>query len=143
MTPTELRAHLLTNPGLSFAELDAEALELLGYQLRSGPQGFTPEQRGWLLGFFLMVPTQAELDSMIAKLPIGLGLSAQTTLAGELVLPASLLTDSMQKGDTWHSIASNLALFKIKAIPPKDFPVALEFTEGREQTLEEAMRGLE
>jgi hypothetical protein len=120
MTPTELRAYLLTNPGLSFAELEAEALDLLRDQLRSGPQGFTPEQRGWLVGFFLVVPSQAELDTTIAELPPGLSLSAQTTIAGDLVLPASLLTDSMQEGDTWHSISTELAGWKIRHILPDD-----------------------
>jgi hypothetical protein len=126
MTPTELRAHLLTNPGLSFAELDAEALELLGYQLRSGPQGFTPEQRGWLLGFFLVVPSQAALEATIAKLPPGLGLNALDTIAGELVLAASLLTDCLSPTDTWNAIAADLAQLEIRAIAPDQFPIAEE-----------------
>jgi hypothetical protein len=120
MTPEELRAYLVTNPGLSFAELEAEALKLLRDHLRSGPQGFTPEQQGWLLGFFLMVPSQAALEATIAKLPPGLGLSARTTIAGELVLPASLLTDCAQEGDTWHSISTELAGWKIRHILPDD-----------------------
>jgi hypothetical protein len=120
MTPKTLHAHLATNPDLSFAELDAEALELLRNELRSGPSGFTPEQRDWLLGFFLMVPSQAALEATIAELPPGLSLSAQTTIAGDLVLPASLLTDSMQEGDTWHSISTELAGWKIRHILPDD-----------------------
>jgi hypothetical protein len=128
MTPTELRAHLLTNPGLSFAELEAEALELMRDQLRSGPQGFTPKQQGWLLGFFLMVPSQAALEATIAKLPPGLGLNALDTIAGDLVLPASLLTDCAQEGDTWRSIADDLAGFEIRFIPAEDFPAPEEFT---------------
>jgi hypothetical protein len=127
MTPEQLRAYLLTNPGLSFAELEAEALELMRDQLRSGPQGFTPKQQGWLLGFFLMVPSQAALEATTAKLPPGLGLSAQITIAGELVLPASLLTDSMQEGDTWAAIADDLVGFEIRFIAPEDFPIPEDF----------------
>ena len=129
MTPEQLRAYLLTNPGLSFAELEAEALELMRNQLRSGPSGFTPEQRGWLLGFFLVVPSQAALEATIAKLPPTLGLSAQTTLDDKLVLSASLLTDCISPGDTWHVIAPDLAQLKIRFIPPEDFPIALSLTE--------------
>jgi hypothetical protein len=126
MTPTELRAYLVTNPGLSFAELDAEALELLRDQLRSGPQGFTPEQRGWLLGFYLVVPSQAALDTITAKLPPTLGLNAQATNGGELVLPASLLTDCLSPTDTWHAIAADLAQLEIRFIAPDQFPIAEE-----------------
>ena len=126
MTPEELRAYLLTNPGLSFAELDAEALELLRNQLRSGPQGFTPEQRGWLLGFFLVVPSQAALETIIAKLPPTLGLNAQATNGGELVLPASLLTDCLSPTDTWNAIAADLAQLEIRFIAPDQFPIAEE-----------------
>jgi hypothetical protein len=126
MTPTELRAHLLTNPGLSFAELDAEALELLRDQMRSGPSGFTLEQRGWLLGFFLVVPSQATLDTITAKLPPGLGLNALDTIAGELVLAASLLTDCLSPTDTWNAIAFDLAQLEIRFIAPDQFPIAEE-----------------
>ena len=126
MTPTELRAHLLTNPGLSFAELDAEALELLRDQMRSGPSGFTLEQRGWLLGFFLVVPSQAALEATTAKLPPGLGLNALDTIAGELVLAASLLTDCLSPTDTWNAIAADLAQLEIRFIAPDQFPIAEE-----------------
>ena len=126
MTPEQLRAYLLTNPGLSFAELEAEALELMRDQLRSGPQGFTPKQQGWLLGFFLMVPSQATLDTITDKLPPTLGLNAQATNGGELVLPASLLTDCLSPTDTWNAIAADLAQLEIRFIAPDQFPIAEE-----------------
>ena len=125
-TPEELHAYLSTNPGKSYADLSGNALDMMRDQLRSGPSGFTPQQRAWLARFYLVVPSQATLDTITAKLPPTLGLSAQTTIAGELVLPASLLTDSMQEGDTWHVIASDLAQLKIRAITPDQFPIAEE-----------------
>jgi len=128
MTPIELHAHLSANPGKSYATLDAEACAIMRSHLRSSPDGFTQQQRDWLLGFFLVVPSQAALEATTAKLPPGLGLSARTTIAGELVLPASLLTDSMQEGDTWAAIADDLVGFEIRFIPAEDFPAPEEFT---------------
>jgi hypothetical protein len=122
MTPDELRAYLDTNPGDRYADLGDDAKTLLN-SLRSGPQGFTDQQRTWLTGFYLVVPSQATLDTITAKLLPTLGLSAQTTLDDELVLSASLLTDCISPTDTWNAIAVDLAALEIRAIAPDRFPV--------------------
>ena len=127
-TPEELHAYLSTNPGKSYADLSGNALDMMRDQLRSGPSGFTPQQRAWLARFYLVVPSQATLDTITDKLPPTLGLNAQNTIAGELVLPASLLTDCEQEGDTWCSIADDLVGFEIRFIPAEDFPIPEEFT---------------
>jgi hypothetical protein len=125
-TPEELHAYLSTNPGKSYADLSGNALDMMRDQLRSGPSGFTPQQRAWLARFYLVVPSQATLDTITDKLPPTLGLNAQATNGGELVLPASLLTDCLSPTDTWNAIASDLAQLEIRAIAPDQFPIAEE-----------------
>jgi|GEM_PF-5463061 len=122
MTPEQLHAHLATNPDDSYADLSDAAKTLLRNELRSGSQGFTAQQLTWLTDFYLVVPSQSALDTIIAKLPPTLGLNAQTTLNDELVLPASLLTDCISLSDTWNAISSDLAQLEIRSIAPEDFP---------------------
>ncbi len=123
MTPEDLHGYLLTNPGLSYATLDADARAIMRSHLRSSPDGFTQQQRDWLKDFYLVVPNQQTFDAIAAALPPGLGLSPRTTTDNRLVLNADLLTDCLLPEDNWGAIAPYLATLVIVHIAPEGFSV--------------------
>jgi hypothetical protein len=137
MTPTELHTYLIDHPGTTYGSLSTEARTLLRQHLRSHG-GFTEQQQAWLYGdggFWLVatparmaaiqaalpkglalsgrVPSVALMTSLRVSLSTGIGVSAELINSDDRLLSASLLTDCLEPGDTWHAIAPLLAQLPI------------------------------